>query len=368
MKTKLLGSLLSILLAFQLSWSQVRVKDVSKVQGLHDTQLIGYGLVVGLEGTGDRGRTMFTVQSVVNMLKNLGIEIPSNRIRVRNVAAVMVTANLLPFVKKGSRVDVTVSSLGDAKSLLGGTLLMSPLQGPDGEIYAIAQGPIATGGYVTEEDHLNRRTKNHVAAGALPGGAIVQKEVRTNVLPRDQIRIELTHPDFSSAVAVAKALNETFESEVAEPEDAATIAVTVPTDNQIGGKFYEFIAEIENAQFTPQRVARVVLNEKTGTIVAGGDVTVSKVAVSHGGITIEVKSELMVSQPAPLTQGQTKVVPSTVQEITEEKPQMVVLGPTTNVSELAQALNLLGIAPRDIISIFQAIKKAGALQADLVVI
>ncbi len=350
------------------AWPQVRVKDVAKIQGLHDTQLIGYGLVVGLDGTGDGSRTMFTVQSVLNMLKNLGIEIPNQRIRVKNVAAVMVTSTLKPFVKQGSMVDVVVSSLGDAKSLEGGTLLLSPLQNPDGEIMALAQGPVSTGGYKMEDLLVNRRSKNHVAVATIPSGAVVQKEVKTNELPRETLRLELANPDFSSAVALAKAINGRFASELARPEDAATVAVAVPESLRANTRFFEFVSDMEKTSFLPDRQARVVVNEKTGTIVAGGDVTISQVAVSHGGVTVEVQTTPLVSQPPPFSQGQTTVAPLVKQEVVEKKSQMVVLGPTTDVSELAQALNTLGVSARDVIAIFQAIKKAGALQAELVVI
>ncbi len=350
------------------AYPQVRVKDVAKIQGLHDTQLIGYGLVVGLDGTGDGSRTMFTVQSIINMLKNMGIEIPNQRIRVKNVAAVMVTATLKPFVKKGALMDVVVSSMGDAKSLEGGTLLLAPLQSPNGDVLAIAQGPVSTGGYRIEDLLANRRAKNHVAVAAIPSGAVVEKEVKTNELSRELLRLELASPDFSSAVALAKALNTHFSAELARPEDAATVAIAIPDSLRSDSRFFAFVSEMEKTSFVPDRQARVVVNEKTGTIVAGGDVSIAQVAVSHGGITIEVQTTPLVSQPPPFSQGQTTTVPLTQQQVVEKKTQMVVLGPTTNVSELAQALNQLGVAARDVIAIFQAIKRAGALQAELVVI
>ncbi len=349
--------------------AQVRIKDVSKVQGLHDTQLIGYGLVVGLDGTGDGTRTMFTVQSILNMLKNIGIEVSTSRIRVKNVAAVMITSTIKPFMKKGSRIDVTVSSLGDAKSLVGGTLLMSPLQDTQGDIFAIAQGAVSTGSYKFVSDfRQNSRTKNHASVGSIPDGAIIQKEVTTNELSREVLKLELANPDFSSAVAVSNAINKNFGTNIAQTADAATIDVNVPANFKNGGKFFEFISKVENTRFIPEQKARVVLNEKTGTIVAGGNVTISEIAVTHGGITVEVKKSQLISQPPPLTLGNTEIVNSTEQKIEEKKPQMVVLGPTTNVSELAIALNKLGVTSRDVIAIFQAIKQAGALQAELIVI
>ncbi|MFH1759557.1 MAG: flagellar basal body P-ring protein FlgI [bacterium] len=348
--------------------SEVRIKDIAYIQGLEETQLLGYGLIVGLNGTGDGPRTMFTVQSVINMLRNLGIYIPYSKIRVRNVAAVMVIAKMVPFMKRGSKLDVIVSSMGDARSLEGGTLLMTPLQGPDRETYAIAQGAISVGGFNVELIKGTWRKKNHTLAGYVSDGAIIKKEILTNELNSEQIRVSLNRPDFTSAIRMAKSIDAKFNENIAEAEDAATINVMVPVSYQEGGGLVEFISELELLNFEPSTTARVVINEKTGTIVAGGNVKIDEVAVAHGNINIEVQDTTRVSQPsAPMTAGQTVVTEDQKVKVDEEKTEMVVLPTTSTVADLAMALNSLGVSPRDVISIFQAIKKAGALQADLIV-
>jgi flagellar P-ring protein precursor FlgI len=348
-----------------------RIKDVAKLDGLAQTQLIGYGLVVGLKGTGDGTRTQFTTQSVVNMLRNTGIEVPRERIQVRNVAAVMVTANLNPFMKRGSNIDVTVSSIGDAKSLEGGTLLMSPLQATDGEIYALAQGALSVGG-INKDGAQGRASfsKNHVLVGEIPNGAIVQKEAPGGVMSAEELRISLANPDFSSAVAMAKAINANFKQPVAEAKDPVTVSINVP--EEFKSKRMEFIAEVENLDFLVSTVAKVVLNEKTGTVIAGGNVSISEVAVSQGNITIQIKDsqQSQVSNTAAANAGTTQLSSnsqSTDLKVDEPKAEMKVLPTSSNVADLAKSLNSLGVTPRDIIAIFQAIKRAGALNAELVV-
>ncbi|MEO7425333.1 MAG: flagellar basal body P-ring protein FlgI [Fibrobacteria bacterium] len=348
-----------------------RIKDVAKMDGLAETQLIGYGLVVGLRSTGDGPRTQFTTQSVVNMLRNTGIEVPRERIQVRNVAAVMVTAKLSPFMKRGSNIDVTVSSIGDAKSLEGGTLLMSPLQATDGEIYALAQGALSIGGLNREGPQgKSSYTKNHALVGEIPNGAIIQKESPGGLMASEEVRISLASPDFSSAVAMAKAINANFKKAVAEAKDPVTIAVAIPDEYK--GKHMEFMAEVENLDFLVSTVAKVVLNEKTGTVIAGGNVSISEVAVSQGGITIQVKDnqQAQVSNAAAPFGGTTQASTSTQStdiKVDEAKSEMMVLPTSSNVADLAKSLNTLGVSPRDIISIFQAIKRAGALNAELIV-
>jgi flagellar P-ring protein precursor FlgI len=348
-----------------------RIKDVAKLDGLTETQLIGYGLVVGLKSTGDGPRTQFTTQSVVNMLRNTGIEVPRERIQVRNVAAVMVTANLNPFMKRGSNIDVTVSSIGDAKSLEGGTLLMSPLQATDGEIYALAQGALSVGG-INKDGGQGRASfsKNHVLVGEIPNGAIVQKEAPGGVMSAEELRISLANPDFSSAVAMAKAINANFKKPVAEAKDPVTVSINVP--DEFKSKRMEFIAEVENLDFLVSTVAKVVLNEKTGTVIAGGNVSISEVAVSQGNITIQIKDnqQSQVSNTAAANAGTTQLSSnsqSTDLKVDEPKAEMKVLPTSSNVADLAKSLNSLGVTPRDIIAIFQAIKRAGALNAELVV-
>lgn len=353
-----------------------RVKDVAAISGLEDMQLYGYGLVVGLDGTGDRYQTLFTNQTIRNLLKNLGIELPDQQLRVRNVAAVMVTGTLKPFKRKGTRFDVTVSSMGDATSLEGGTLLLTSMQGPDGILYSSAQGALATGGYDVRYKGAAYIKKNHVMVGRIPDGAIVQKEYVFNVLNGQDISLSLTQPDFTSAVSMANAINDVFKNiavvPIAKPIDAATVKLNyeaIARDsirNYFG--FMEFISKVENVTFRVASQARVVVNERTGTIVAGGDVRISEVAVTHGGIKIEVLNTPEVIQPLPLSNGQTALVPNPDISVEEKQPEMVVLKGTTTVSELAQTLNSLGVSPRDVISIFQAIKEAGALQGQLIIL
>lgn len=349
-----------------LSWvGAARIKDVAGLSGLSDVQLVGYGLVVGLPGTGDGSRTQFTVQSVANMLKKMGIEVPPERLRLRNVAAVMVTADLAPFVKPGKRIDITLSSLGDARSLEGGTLLMTPLQASDGEVFAVAQGSISVGGEdIRDNRGRTRQSRNHTLSGNIPGGALVQQEIPLGKFALDGLRWVLHQPDFTSAVAMATAINTAFPG-VARAEDASSVFVQVPANQQ--ADLMSFIARTEGLVFTTSTVARVVLNERTGTLVAGADVRISEVAVSHGSVVIQIEATDTVSQPAPLTAGTTVTTTREDVEVQQQNPGVRVLPAVSNAGELAQALNSLGVSPRDIITIFQAIKRAGALHADLVI-
>ena len=354
----------------------VRVKDVASVTGLEDVQVFGYGLVVGLANTGDRTQTVFTEQTIANMLKNMGIEMPSKNMRVRNVAAVMVTGTLTPFKRRGTRIDVTVSSMGDATSLESGTLILTPLQGPDGIIYASAQGPLATGGYDVHEPGLTHIKKNHVLVGRIPDGAIIQKEYALNLLDGKDLSLSLHNPDFTSAVSLANAINKNFGrndlSPLARPVDAATVSLDYKLISRDSLRNYvgliEFISSVENLTFDVASQAKVVVNERTGTIVAGGEVRISQVAVTHGGVKVEIINRPEVVQPQPFTLGSTEKIPNPETVVEEKDPEMVVLDGTTTVSDLAQALNSLGVAPIDIISILQAIKEAGALHAQLVVL
>ncbi len=345
-----------------------RIKDVAKLEGVTETQLIGYGLVVGLKGTGDGNRTQFTTQSIINMLRNMGIEVPQDKIQLRNVAAVMVTGNLMPYSKKGAALDVSVSSIGDARSLEGGVLLLSPLQAADGEIYALAQGSLSVGGFLRESGHSSFK-KNYTLVGDIPGGAIVQKASPLNALPQGSLDIALHNPDFSSAVALAKALNAKYQKEVAQALDPGTVHVTIP-DN-FKNKTSEFMAEVENVDFQTSTVAKVILNERTGTVVAGGNVTLSEVAVSQGSITVEIKQNQQSQTQGIISQGQaaqqTTKSEGEDMKVEEAKNEMRVIPANSNVNDLAKSLNALGISPRDIIAIFQAIKKAGALNAELII-
>ncbi len=346
-----------------------RIKDVARVEGSAETQLIGYGIVVGLRGTGDGPRTQFTTQSVINLLRNMGIELPRTRVQVRTAAAVMVTATLQPYQRKGAKLDITVSSMGDARSLEGGTLLLSPLQGPDGETYAMAQGPLAVSGSdFGGPGGLARRLQNHALVGGVPGGAIVQRQPPEVLALGDTLQVALAEPDYSSAVALAQAVAAKFPESRAEALDPAAVRMVVPAEFR--GKRMEFLAQMEQVEFQPSLTARVVLNQKTGTVIAGGDVSISEVAVSHGNLTVEIgrseSSELQsAAAPGAVTQARAGRVDETVQA-REGGGEMRVLPASGNVQELARSLNALGASPRDIIAIFEAIRKAGALHAELV--
>ncbi|MDD5569324.1 MAG: flagellar basal body P-ring protein FlgI [Candidatus Pacebacteria bacterium] len=353
----------------------IRVKDVAAVAGLEDVQLFGYGIVVGLSRTGDCSQTIFTNQTVLNMLKNMGIEMPSEQLRTRNVAAVMVTGNLEPFKRKGTKFDITVSSMGDATSLEGGTLILTYLQGPEGNVYASAQGPLSTGGYDVRDRSLLRIAKNHACVGRIPDGAIVQREYEFAMLSGKDISLSLSAPDFTTAVSMATAINNEFNrqfsSPIASAQDAATVTLNYDllardsVRNYIG--LVPFISRVENVTFNVATQARVIINERTGTIVAGGNVRISQVAVTQGGVKVEVLNTAEAVQPQPFTNGQTEVL-SKAQAIVDEKDaDMVVLNGTATVSDLAHALNSLGVTPIDVIAIFQAIKEAGALHGQLVV-
>jgi flagellar P-ring protein FlgI len=355
---------LLVLLLAGLAQAQVRIKDVAQVQGLTDLQLVGYGIVVGLPGTGDGSSSMMTVQSVRNMLRNLGLEVEPKQIRMKNVAAVMVTARLSPFSKPGTRMDVLVSSLGDAKSLSGGTLLMTPLRSADEEVYVLAQGPVGTGGSFSQEGGGASMKQNISSTGILPLGGIIQRENPANRLDQGQLRFALTSPDFSTAAALAEAIRKEFGATSAAVEDAATVRFEGAEDKN--GRA-ALIARIENLRLQVSRSARVVINERTGTIVAGSEVRLQEVAVTHGSLTIKVDPNMAAVQPNGFSIGTTATIQNPRIDAQEGKNQMRVIPQNANVGELAQALNAMGVTPRDLIAILQAIQRAGALQADLVV-
>jgi flagellar P-ring protein precursor FlgI len=337
-----------------------RVKDVATLEGVSEQQLVGYGLVVGLAGTGDGSSSQVTVQSVANMLQKMGIVVSADNMRLRNVAAVMVTASLPAFVKPGKKIDVSISSLGDARSLEGGMLLMTPLQAGDGEYYAQAQGAISVGG-VTTGGKRSSVKKGHALSGGIPNGAVVYKEIASADLKTGALCWVLSQPDFSSAVAMASAINQVFPN-TAIAEDASTVLVNVP--ESMRNDYMSFIARAESAEFSPNTNSRVVLNEKTGTIVSGANVQIDEIAVSHGSITIQIEN---TQTATPTFIGQATLINNQRTNVQEPQPETRVLPAISNAGQLAQALNSLGVSPRDIISIFQAIKKAGALHAELVI-
>ncbi len=343
----------------------IRIKDIAGFDGVRDNQLMGYGIVVGLNGSGDSDQTKFPVQSVVNVLERMGITINRSDITVKNVAAVMVTATLPPFAKQGSRLDVLVSSMGDAKSIAGGTLLMAPLKGGDGQIYVVAQGAVITNSFSYGGQAASAQ-KNHPTAGRVPEGGLVERELPNVLADRSSLRLNLHRPDFTTASRIAAAINGKFKAEIAVCNDPGALELEIPASYQ--GRTVSFVAELERLEIQPDLVARVVLNERTGTIVMGENVRISTVAVSHGNLTLYVKETPQVSQPPPFSSGETKVVPRTSVKVTEDTGGLAVVKEGANIGDVVRALNLLGVTPRDLIGIMQAIKAAGALQAELMVI
>lgn len=343
-----------------------RIKDIAYVQGLRGQQLVGYGLVVGLNGTGDTQRSTFTLQSVTSMLKRFGITVSQRELRLRNVAAVMVTALAPGFAREGGVIDVIVSSLGDATSLQGGTLVLTPLSAMDGTVYAMAQGPVSVGGMNVAAGGSEVR-RNHTATGRIPGGAILEKAIPSTIANDWTVMVVLMQADFTTATRIATIINTQFpNSSVAK--DGSTVAVTVPDEYRQEGKIVEFISLIESLEVAPDVVARVVINERTGTIVIGGNVTILPVAISHGGLNIEIQSTPIISQPNAFSQGRTVVTQLTTVSAGEDSTHVYTINGATTVQDVAKALNAMKLTPRDIIAVFQALKEAGALKAELVII
>jgi len=345
-----------------------RIKDIAKIRGPEEEQLIGYGLVVGLRGTGDSPRTIFTAQTIINMLERMGISISQPRLRAKNVAAVMVTTTLPPYVEKGNSVDVTVSSLGDAKGLDGGTLLLTPLRGPDGKVWVTAQGPVSTGGAgPISSAHLLYRARL-TTVGRIPDGGLVRESLPEGFVKEDKIYICLNQPDFTSAWRIALAINKQMGEGKATPRDAGLVEVDVPEDSASADMMVGFVSQLENLQVIPDAPAKVVINERTGTVVVGENVEIAPVAVAHKGLKLEIISKSTVSQPGPFSLGQTAIITEPQGIISEQGGKLFSLPPSTTVGEVADALNTLGLSPREIITIFQALKEAGALHARLVII
>lgn len=339
-----------------------RLKDVAAVKGVRSNQIIGYGLVVGLRGTGDKQQTQFTTQSLRSLLAKMGISIDAKQIRVANVAAVMVTAKLPAFARTGSSIDAVVSSAGDASSLSGGMLLMTPLVGNDGQIYAVAQGPVAIGGFSAESGGSSI-SQNHPTVGTLVGGAIVEREVAYSMVGQEQFEIALHQPDFTTAQRTAQRINEEFKSAVAVARDSGTVDLTLPDAYQKDG--VGFMARVESLEITPDKPAKIILNERTGTIVMGDSVRVSTVAVAHGNLTVVVNKINEVSQPAPFSLGDTTPIQNTDLETNQDESNLTVIEQTVTIGDLVRALNAMGTTPTDLISIIQAIKASGALSADV---
>jgi flagellar P-ring protein precursor FlgI len=341
-----------------------RIKDLTSVEGARENQLIGYGLVTGLAGTGD-GKVTQTIQSISNALQRFGINVPADLIKSGNVAAVMVTTDIAPSLRSGSRIDVAVSSLGDAKSLQGGILLQTPLLGADEIVYAVAQGAIAVGGFIGGTEGPGGATvqKNHPTVGTITNGAIVEREIPADVIKDNSLNLVLRNPDFTSAARLAEAVNQAFPN-AALAKDSATVNVLIP--KEYADYPVNFIATLGGIELQPDTPARVVINERTGTIIATSTVRISTVAVSHGALTISIASNVGVSQPNAFGKGRTVAVESTTTDVSEQHGGFSVVEESPSIERVAAALNALGLSTRDMMAIFQSMKKAGALQAELI--
>jgi flagellar P-ring protein precursor FlgI len=342
-----------------------RIKDLASIAGVRDNQLIGYGLVVGLDGPGDK--TKFTGQSLRSMLRELGVTLPPGTDpKSKNVAAVMVHADLPAFAKPGQTIDVTVSSLGDAKSLRGGSLIMTPLKGVDGQIYAMAQGNLVVGGFSADASDGSRITVNIPSAGRVPNGATVERTVGNAFNVGDHLILNLHQPDFTTASRLTDAINYTLGKGTARSMDASSIKVNAPRDPS---QRVPFLSLIENLELTPgESAAKIVVNSRTGTVVIGQHVRVTPAAVTHGNLSVTISANTQVSQPNALSNGETVVVPNYDVEITAEDSRMFVFNPGVSLDEIVRAVNQVGAAPGDLVAILEALKQAGALTADLVVI
>jgi flagellar P-ring protein FlgI len=341
-----------------------RIKDLAYINGVRSNQLVGYGLVVGLNGTGDKSNTIFTNQSLANMLEKMGIRIDPKLTKVNNIAAVTVTADLPPFGKIGNKIDATVSSIGDAKSLGGGILLLTPLKGADGEVYAMAQGSLVVGGYLASGTGATVQ-KNHPTVGRVPNGVTIEREISYTDMKGDSLLISLKSPDYTTARRMAERINQSFNG-AANAKDGGSVAVTTP--DEFKPNLVKFVSMIENLDVKPDNAARIVVDEKTGTVVMGENVLISTVAVSHGNITVQVKEDANVSQPLPFGRGRTVTTPDTQIKVEEDKGRWVVIPEGITIRELVNAMNATGVPTRDIITILQTIKAAGALYAELEVI
>jgi flagellar P-ring protein precursor FlgI len=362
-----------------------RIKDITSIKGIRQNQLLGYGLIIGLNGTGDKGGTKFTIQGLVNMLEHMGVHVDPDEVKVKNVAAVVVSAKLPPFARVGKKIDVTLSSIGDAKSLQGGTLLLTPLKGVDGKVYALAQGPVSIGGYSAGGAAGGGVTKNHPTVGKISGGANIEKEIPLSIMSKNEMTIMLNNPDFNTADRAAKAINLRIGENVAKPIDPGTLKFRIPEKFQ--NNVVNLIAQIGEIQVEPDSIAKVIVNEKTGTVVVGENVRIQKVAVAHGNLSINIKENKNVSQPQPFAPSGEGVAPQQMQDgtvvapggstvvtsesqvaVAEENSRLLLIPKGRTIGELVNALNAIGVTPRDLITILQAIKAAGALQGELEII
>jgi flagellar P-ring protein precursor FlgI len=341
------------------------IRDIASVEGVRENPILGYGLVVGLNGTGDRRQTMFTIQTLASVMQRMGVQIPAGTARVNNIAAVFVTANLKPFSRPGTQLDVTVSSIGDAKSLEGGLLLLTPLYGADGKVYGAAQGPVVVGGY-SAGGTGNSKQVNHPTVGRIPGGGLVEKVVALDPRNEGTLSLLLTDASFSTAEEVAGVINKEFGKPIAHAVDSRQIDVEASASGAVG--LPALLARVENLAVEVRRRARVVVNERTGTIVMGRNVKLGAVSILHGNFSIEIATEFTASQPAPLSRGETAVVAQPNVQVAEGPARRVELSEGASVEQLVNGLQTIGATARDVIAILQAIKAAGALEAELEVI
>jgi flagellar P-ring protein precursor FlgI len=361
-KIGLLSAMLGLLVTHA---DAIRIKDMADIKGVRRNQLIGYGLVIGLDGTGDGKKAEFTIQAMSSMLEKMGITINPRDIDVDNVAAVVVTTELPAFARVGSRVDALVNSIGDAKNLQGGTLLFTPLKAADQQVYAVAQGPVSTGGF-SAGGAGGKVQKNFPTVGRVVGGAMIEREIASDFAQKKILSLSLRSPDFTTAFRVSEAINAALYDRFAEAPDPGTIKVQIP--EKYAGNIVELVTLIEGLSVTPDQAAKVVINERTGTVVMGENVRISSIAIAHGNLSVEIKEAAGVSQPLPFSKGETVVTPDTNVSIREGDSRLFLMEPGVNIGEVVRALNALGVSPRDLIAIFQAIKAAGAMQAKLEII
>ena len=339
-----------------------RIKDIASIEGVRDNQLVGYGLVVGLNGSGDKGRA--TMQSMANMLARMGLTVNPRDIKPKDTATVMVTATLPPFPRAGNRVDALVSAMADAKDIQGGTLIMTPLKGPDGKVYGIAQGPVSIGGFAAGTGGTGVQ-KNHPTVGRIPNGVIIEREIPMSLNSLTEVKIILHNPDFTVASNMTREINRALKNGYATALDPSTIALKVPESYK--GRVVELMRFVENINVAVDMPAKVIINERTGTVVIGENVRISPVAIAHGGLSIEISTEYQVSQPPPFSAGKTVVVPSRKVTAKEEKAHLIQVS-GASLGEVVRALNAMGVTSRDLIAILQALKDSGALRADLEII
>jgi flagellar P-ring protein FlgI len=361
-----------------------RIKDIVSIQGVRPNQLFGYGLVIGLNGSGDKSGTEFTLQGLANMLEHTGIRVSAADMKVKNVAAVIVSGTLPPFARIGKKIDVTISSIGDAKSLAGGTLVLTPLRGVDNQVYALAQGPLAVGGFSVGGDAGGGATKNHPTVARITGGATVEREVPLELADRTSLVMMLNNPDFNTASAISQTINREYGPGSARAIDSGTLEFRIPAAYR--NRVVDLIARMGILEIDTDRIAKIIINERTGTVVIGENVRIASVAIAHGNLAIEIKEETRVSQPAPFAPsgrgggpvsvdgvvvapgGSTVVAPDSDVRVKEEANQLMVVNGGNTIDELVRALNAIGVTPRDLITVLQAMKAAGVLEAELEII